>query len=174
VTARGRRRSRQSRPGRRLHETWDLARAAARAGLIRSAAARERREATGSGPPRPRGFDETVYAIVRRVPAGRVVTYGQVAALAGVPRAARAVGQAMHRCPPGVPWHRVVNGQGAISRRPNTGGMVSQRLLLHREGVRFARGRIELGRYGWRAARPRVDVAALESLVARDGREGRR
>jgi len=107
------------------------------------------------------GFDHAVWALVRRVPRGRVVTYGWVAVLVGVPRAARAVGQAMHRCPPGVPWHRVVNGRGAISRRPNAGGMWSQRLLLQREGIRFARGRIDLGRYGWRAARPRVLIDSL-------------
>jgi methylated-DNA-protein-cysteine methyltransferase-like protein len=106
-------------------------------------------------------FDRVVWAFVRRVPAGRVVTYGWVAARLGTPRAARAVGQAMHRCPDGVPWHRVVNGQGRISRRPNAAGMLSQRLLLQREGVRFTRGRVDLARYGWSAARPRVLVDAL-------------
>jgi methylated-DNA-protein-cysteine methyltransferase related protein len=100
---------------------------------------------------------------VRRIPAGRVVTYGQVAALVGVPRGARAVGQAMRRCPPGVPWHRVVNGGGGISRRANPGGMLTQRLLLAREGVRFARGRVDLGRYRWtgRRATPRFDASAF-------------
>ena len=105
-----------------------------------------------------------MYAVVRRVPAGYVVTYGQVAVLVGVPRAARAVGQAMHRCPPGVPWHRVVNAGGAVSRRRrNPSSMVSQRLLLEREGVRFRRNAIELGRYRWTPAgrRPRVDIDAL-------------
>lgn len=108
-------------------------------------------------------FDEAVYALVRRVPPGRVVTYGQVAALVGVPRAARAVGQAMRRCPAGVPWHRVVNGQGGVSRRPNPSSMLTQRLLLTREGVRFVRGRVDLARHRWTtgAAHPRVDVAAL-------------
>ena len=90
-----------------------------------------------------------VYAIVRRVPRGKVVTYCQVAALAGVPRAARAVGQAMRHCPAAVPWHRVVNSQGGVSRRRRAEGMVSQRLLLEGEGVRFVRGRIDLGRYRW-------------------------
>jgi methylated-DNA-protein-cysteine methyltransferase-like protein len=90
-----------------------------------------------------------VHALVRRVPAGRVVTYGQVAALVGAPRAARAVGQAMRVCPSGVPWHRVVNGRGAISPRDDGSGALSQRLLLEGEGVRFARGRIDLGRYRW-------------------------
>jgi methylated-DNA-protein-cysteine methyltransferase-like protein len=92
-----------------------------------------------------------VYALVRRVPAGRVVTYGQVAAMVGVPRAARTVGQAMRICPAGVPWHRVVNGRGAVSRRGDGSGALSQRLLLEGEGVRFARGRIDLARFRWSA-----------------------
>ena len=96
------------------------------------------------------GLDaKRVYALVRRVPVGRVVTYGQVAALAGAPRAARAVGQAMRVCPAGVPWHRVVNGRGTISRRGDGSGALSQRLLLEGEGIRFARGRIDLGRFRW-------------------------
>jgi methylated-DNA-protein-cysteine methyltransferase-like protein len=104
-----------------------------------------------------------VYAVVRRVPAGCVVTYGQVATLVGAPRAARAVGQAMHRCPPGIPWHRVVNAAGGVSRRRNPGSMLSQRLLLEREGVRFRRNAIDLGRHRWAPAgrRPRVDIDAL-------------
>jgi methylated-DNA-protein-cysteine methyltransferase-like protein len=109
------------------------------------------------------GFDHEVYALVRRVPAGRVVTYGQVAALVGAPRAARAVGQAMRRCAAGVPWHRVVNGRGGVSRRPNESSMLTQRLLLTREGVRFVRGRVDLPRHRWitGATRPRVNIAAL-------------
>jgi methylated-DNA-protein-cysteine methyltransferase-like protein len=91
-----------------------------------------------------------VHALVRRVPKGCVVTYGQVAALVGAPRAARAVGQAMRVCPSGVPWYRVVNGRGTISRRGDGSGALSQRLLLEGEGVRFVRGRIDLRRYGWR------------------------
>ncbi len=94
-----------------------------------------------------------VNVLVRRVPRGRVVTYGQVAALVGAPRAARAVGQAMRVCPAGVPWHRVVNGQGAVSRRGDGSGALSQRLLLEGEGVRFVRGRIDLDRYRWTAGR---------------------
>src|SRR5512145_2110809 len=94
-----------------------------------------------------------VHAVVRRVPAGRVVTYGQVAVLVGAPRAARAVGQAMRVCPAGVPWHRVVNGRGVVSPRGDGSGALSQRLLLEGEGVRFARGRIDLDRYRWTAGR---------------------
>ncbi len=113
-------------------------------------------------------FDEAVYAVVRRVPPGSVVTYGQVAALVGSPRAARAVGQAMRRCPPGVPWHRVVNAGGRISRRPNPSGMLSQRLLLVREGVRVRRGTIDLARFRWSSGadcpsrpRPRIRPGRL-------------
>ena len=111
----------------------------------------------------PTRFDAAVYAVVRRVPAGYVVTYGQVATIVGAPRAARAVGQAMHRCPPGIPWHRVVNAGGAVSRRPNASSMVSQRLLLEREGVRFRKNAIDLGRHRWAPAgrRLRVDIDAL-------------
>jgi methylated-DNA-protein-cysteine methyltransferase related protein len=106
-----------------------------------------------------------VYALVRRIPAGRVVTYGQVAALVGSPRAARAVGQAMRRCPPGVPWHRVVNAQGRVSRRRNPGSMLTQRLLLQREGVAFRREAIDLARHRWStgAGRRRFDPDALST-----------
>src|SRR5205823_14454268 len=59
-------------------------------------------------------FRETVWRLVRRIPRGRVATYGQLAALLGRPRAGRAVGGAPRRCPGDLPWHRVVNAQGAI------------------------------------------------------------
>ena len=97
-------------------------------------------------------FDREVYAVVRRIPPGRIATYGQVAGMLGRPRAARAVGGAMRRCPPGVPWHRVVNAQGRISRRARAAGMLTQRLLLEREGVALRRGRVDLARHGWDAA----------------------
>ena len=101
-------------------------------------------------------FDRAVYALVRRVPAGRAVSYGQVAAMLGKPRAARAVGGAMRRCPAGVPWHRVVNAQGRISRRARAAGMVTQQLMLEREGVTFRRGRVDLVRHGWSDGRVRA------------------
>ena len=90
-----------------------------------------------------------VYALVRRVPRGHVVTYGQLAALLRRPRAARAVGGAMGRCPEGVPWHRVVNSQGGISRRRVASGMLTQRIRLEQEGVRLRRGRVPLKHYRW-------------------------
>lgn len=94
-----------------------------------------------------------VYAVVRRIPAGRVATYGQVARLAGLPRHARLVGYALHALPDAspVPWHRVVNAKGAISLRGDGAGHdVLQRLMLRREGVRFRRdGTLPLDEYRW-------------------------
>jgi methylated-DNA-protein-cysteine methyltransferase-like protein len=98
---------------------------------------------------------ERIYAVVRRIPRGRVATYGQVAALAGLPGRARQVGYALHALQKGtaLPWQRVVNASGAISLRPMSGG-ISQRLLLEKEGVRFdARDRISLVLFGWRSRR---------------------
>jgi methylated-DNA-protein-cysteine methyltransferase-like protein len=80
-----------------------------------------------------------------------VATYGQVAALAGRRRAARAVGTAMRECPAGVPWHRVVNARGGISPRVRMSGMLTQRILLAAEGVRLRGGRIALGTFRWQA-----------------------
>ena len=94
-------------------------------------------------------FRSAVYALVRRGPRGHVVTYGQVAALVRHPRSARAVGAAMKQCPEGVPWHRVVNAQGGISRRRVVSGMLTQRIRLEQEGVRLRRGRVPLTHYRW-------------------------
>ncbi|HXO19298.1 MAG TPA: MGMT family protein [Thermoanaerobaculia bacterium] len=94
-----------------------------------------------------------IYAVVRRIPRGRVATYGQVAALAGLPGHARMVGYALHRLPEGqgVPWQRVINAQGEVSRRTSSDSDELQRLLLEAEGVSFdARGRVSLRRFRWR------------------------
>jgi methylated-DNA-protein-cysteine methyltransferase related protein len=95
-----------------------------------------------------------------------VATYGQVAAILGWPRAARAVGYAMRHCPDGVPWHRVVNAHGGISLRANVGGMLTQRLLLEQEGVSVRKGRIRLDQYRWRGPRrlPRLKLQSLARL----------
>ena len=94
-----------------------------------------------------------IIAVVRRIPRGRVASYGQIATLARLPGHARQVGYALHALPRGstAPWHRVINAKGEISRRRIPGGELTQRVLLEREGVRFdARGRVSLVRYGWR------------------------
>ena len=98
-------------------------------------------------------FYEQVYDFVRRVPKGRVVTYGQVAACLGAPRSARAVGYALRALPAGhdAPWHRVVNHRGQISLRYPAESPMLQRLLLEDEGIRFdAQSRIDLSIYRWR------------------------
>lgn len=97
-------------------------------------------------------LDQKFYAVVRRVPRGRVVTYGQVAHMAGLPRHARHVGFALRRLPEGsrLPWHRVVNAQGRVSPRATPGFDDLQRQLLEDEGVELTRdGRIDLDRYRW-------------------------
>ena len=94
-----------------------------------------------------------VYAAVRRIPRGRVATYGQVALLAGTPRGARAVGWALRalrgRQASRVPWHRVVGAGGRLSPRAG-GGEALQRTRLLAEGVAFRRGRVDLRRHGLR------------------------
>ena len=105
-----------------------------------------------SGNGRARSTYERVYAVVRRVPAGRIATYGQVARVAGLGDHARMVGYALAALPRGtaVPWHRVINAQGTGGQR-RSGDTLSQRMRLEREGVAFdARGRTSLANFGWR------------------------
>ncbi len=103
---------------------------------------------------------ERIYRVVRRIPRGRVATYGQVAQLAGLAGHARQVGYALAALPHGsaVPWQRVINARGEISPRARPGAGEMQRILLEDEGVGFdAAGRVALERYRWRprtAARP--------------------
>ena len=99
---------------------------------------------------------ERIFAVVRRIPRGRVATYGQIAALAGFARQPRLVGYALHALQPGtrVPWHRVINAAGMVSSRSGGTGATKQRILLEREGVRFdARGRVSLEEFRWRPTR---------------------
>jgi len=90
-----------------------------------------------------------VYALVRTIPKGRVMTYGQIATLLESRLSPRAVGWAMHGCPSGVPWQRVVNASGGMStdRLPDVPPGL-QRALLEAEGVAFRRnGTIDVERY---------------------------
>jgi methylated-DNA-protein-cysteine methyltransferase related protein len=94
-----------------------------------------------------------IYAVVRRIPSGRVATYGQVAELAGLGGHARQVGYALSALPDAttVPWHRVLNARGGVSLRAEPGAGLTQRMLLEQEGVRFnARGRVALDQVRWR------------------------
>ena len=115
-------------------------------------------------PARPVGRPgwEAYYRVIRRIPRGRVATYGQVALLAGRPRAARHVGFALAALRGGrhrIPWQRVLGARsrawGAISILDPMGAAM-QRLLLEREGVELdARGRVSLARFGWSPRGPR-------------------
>jgi len=108
-----------------------------------------------------------IHQVVQRIPRGRVATYGQVAALAGLPRQSRLVGYVLHGLPPDtrLPWHRVVNAKGEVSlRRDGLGGEQIQTQLLMREGVRFSAGRLSLERYRWQ---PRPHGVASRSPARR-------
>ena len=102
-------------------------------------------------------FDQwvrTVWQVVDGIPRGHVLTYGEVARLAGLSRAARRVSQAMRRAPRtmNLPWHRVVNAQGKISFAPESSGYLRQKKLLEQEGVVFLNGKIDLEKFGYRGA----------------------
>lgn len=98
-------------------------------------------------------YDE-IYAWVRRVPEGKVATYGQIARLAGK-CSARQVGYAMAALQDGagVPWHRIINSQGRISLRTGSEGHRLQRILLEAEGIVFSGDdEIDLAQYRWTSA----------------------
>ncbi len=94
---------------------------------------------------------QRIRSVVRRIPRGRVATYGQVAELAGLPRQARLVGYVLHASEGTLPWQRVINARGEISLQGHDGADQLQRQLLEQEGVAFgADGRVDLERYRWR------------------------
>lgn len=94
-----------------------------------------------------------IYAVVSKIPKGRVATYGQIAKLAGMPRHARQVGYALNALPREMrlPWQRVINSKGEISKRAEFFFETEQKKLLKREGVSFnAQGRTSLQRFQWK------------------------
>ena len=96
---------------------------------------------------------QRIYDVVKRIPEGRVATYGQVALLAGLPGQARRVGYALHALPDEspVPWHRVINAKGEISILPDPFFGDVQRMLLESEGViPDSNGKYALSRYQWK------------------------
>lgn len=99
------------------------------------------------------GSYDRIYEVVRRIPKGRVATYGQVAALAGLPGHARQVGYALSALPDGsdVPWHRVINARGELSIRSEGFYHFLQRNMLEDEGVVFdSSARVSLDGYRWK------------------------
>lgn len=95
---------------------------------------------------------ERIYEAVKMIPAGKVATYGQIAALAGNPRLARVVGYALHvnPDPDSIPCYRVVNKDGRVSPAFAFGGANMQVTLLEREGVEFKDGLVDMERFRWR------------------------
>lgn len=94
---------------------------------------------------------EKIYAVVRKIPRGRVATYGQVAMLAGNPRWARAVGYALHANPDpdGIPCYRVLNRFGELAPAFAFGGAEVQAELLRADGIEVTDGRVDLEKYLW-------------------------
>jgi methylated-DNA-protein-cysteine methyltransferase-like protein len=109
-----------------------------------------------------------IYAVIRRIPHGRVATYGQVAELAGLAGHARQVGYALHNLPENsdVPWHRVINAKGEISPRSAGDSHELQLMLLRAEGVVVLRGRVDLKRFRWGSRK----VSKSQSLKGETGR----
>jgi methylated-DNA-protein-cysteine methyltransferase related protein len=135
---------------------------------------------------RRRTYDRIVWEIVWQIPAGRVMTYGQIASMIPAPSgmdvpayeriAPRWVGYAMRRCMtdannqppdathPGIPWQRVINSQGQISLPVGSAEAAQQRIRLEAEGVVFDRsGRVDLRRFGWPG--PDADWLAARGLL---------
>lgn len=103
--------------------------------------------------PKP-SFYTKVYDVVKKIPKGKVTSYGTIAGLLGQPRAARAVGYALNSLPKDlesmVPWQRVINSQGKISVKGDTIRANLQRKLLEKEGVEFNDvGQIDFKKFGW-------------------------
>ena len=125
-------------------------------------------------------FTRQAKEVLRRIPRGRVATYGQVAALAGRERAARGIAWILHSSAEaaGLPWHRVIGAGGRISL-PRGRDFEEQKRRLSAEGVMVGRGgRVDLKRFGWEpsagaAARSRAARAFLRSLTSRTSGPGR-
>lgn len=94
---------------------------------------------------------QAIFLALASIPAGRVVTYGQLAALAGLPRAARLAGRCLRELPEDsqLPWHRVINAQGRLSLPEGSEAYELQCQRLQAEGVALVQGKINLRRFGW-------------------------
>lgn len=104
-------------------------------------------------------FPARILAAVRRIPRGKVCTYGDVADVAGLPRRARLVGTVLRQTPAqrDLPWFRVINAGGRISFPVGSEAYVRQRRKLEAEGIVFIGGRIDLKRYGWPPREEQLD-----------------
>ncbi|WP_020412308.1 MGMT family protein [Microbulbifer variabilis] len=107
-------------------------------------------ETNTTGPETPGSALARICRVLASIPTGRVVTYGDLAEMAGYPRAARLAGQTLRKLPKDtkLPWHRVINAQGRISL-PEPGAS-RQRKRLEEEGITLLKGRVDMAKYRWR------------------------
>jgi methylated-DNA-protein-cysteine methyltransferase related protein len=114
----------------------------------------------------PAANAEAILAAVKRIPRGRVSTYGGVAEVAGLPRRARLVGTVLRQTPAsrGLPWFRVINASGRISFPVGSDAYARQRKKLEAEGIVFSGGRVDLREYGWPES-----VASLDEYLWKVG-----
>lgn len=107
--------------------------------------------ASSATPTKSTANKEAIYLALQQIPRGTVVTYGQLAQLAGLPGAARLVGNLLNNLPEGtrLPWHRVINAQGKLSLPVDSPGYTEQVRRLTQEGIEITRGKINLTRFGW-------------------------
>ncbi|WP_374076020.1 MGMT family protein [Bdellovibrio bacteriovorus] len=97
-------------------------------------------------------FSKKVISFIKKIPKGKVATYGQIAKLAGKPQGSRGVAWILHSCSEShsLPWQRVLNSKGKISFPPSTSSYVRQKRLLQKEGVEFGeRDQIDLKKFQW-------------------------
>ena len=96
-------------------------------------------------------FNQQILLVVNEIPLGKVASYGQIAELAGISRAARLVGGVLKKLPQetSIPWHRVVNSQGKISLPASSPAHLSQKIRLEKEGITFLNGKINMKLYRW-------------------------
>jgi methylated-DNA-protein-cysteine methyltransferase-like protein len=120
---------------------------------------------------------ERIWATVCDIPPGRVLSYGQVAELAGIPRGARQVGYALRHLPKqsDVPWHRVLTASGKLAFAASSRNYRRQARRLAEEGVPLLRGRVDMKKYRWQ---PDLDEllwkpsAAWDAETQREGNKG--
>ena len=99
----------------------------------------------------PQQNKESIWQVVFQIPEGRVASYGQIAQQAGLPRAARLVGNTLRNLPDGtsLPWHRVVNSQGKISHPFDSASYRTQKQRLLSEGIVFNKETIDRNQFAW-------------------------
>lgn len=114
--------------------------------------------------PKPNPFQDRVLEIIRAIPRGKVLSYGQVAMLAGAPRGARQVGRILYARGHSVPWQRVINRYGGLSTY-KVGSGAEQRALLQKEGVTFKGDVVDLAKHQWRPGAATVEKLHLPDEV---------